>query len=161
MEAGESSSEINKNRVQVTRNVSRKKATATVTSEVPIMEVFKKMEQLSTTAEETETETASEADDLPDTLKMTMEHADSNEPIDFHCEAVKKDDGSVQYECKFVRTDSTSTTGESGSGAQDKLAKTKQDKFPRVTGKFSLNVPYVNFKIITCMSIMIFHNIID
>ena len=154
MEAGESSSEINKNRVQVTRNVTRKKATS-VTSEVPIMEVFKKMEQLSTTAEETESETASEADDLPDTLKMTMEHADSNEPIDFHCEAVKKDDGSVQYECKFVRTDSTSTSaGDSGSGAQDKLVKTKQEKFPRVTGKFSLNVPYVNSEFI--ISIMFF-----
>ena len=60
MEAGESSSKkINKNRVQVTR---RKKAAAgsSVTSELPIMEVFKKMEQLSTTAEETEAEAASD-----------------------------------------------------------------------------------------------------
>ena len=38
------------------------------------------------------------------------------------CEAVKKEDGSVQYECRF----SQETT-----------------QFPRVTGKFSLNVPYV------------------
>jgi uncharacterized protein YoxC len=64
MEAGESSSEINKSRVQVTRNVagSRKKATVSnlVSSEVPIMEVYKKMEQLSTTVEETEAETASD-----------------------------------------------------------------------------------------------------
>ena len=66
MEAGESSSEINKSRVQVTRNVtgSRKKATVTssnlVSSEVPIMEVYKKMEQLSTTVEETEAETVSD-----------------------------------------------------------------------------------------------------
>ena len=64
MEAGESSSEINKSRVQVTRNVtgSRKKATVLnlVSSEVPIMEVYKKMEQLSTTVEETEAETASD-----------------------------------------------------------------------------------------------------
>ena len=66
MEAGESSSEINKSRVQVTRNVtgSRKKATVNssnlVSSEVPIMEVYKKMEQLSTTVEETEAETASD-----------------------------------------------------------------------------------------------------
>ena len=60
MEAGESSSKkINKNRVQVTR---RKKAAAgsSVTSELPIMEVFKKMEQLSTTAEETEADVASD-----------------------------------------------------------------------------------------------------
>ena len=58
MEAGESSSKkINKNRVQVTR---RKKAAggSSVTSELPIMEVFKKMEQLSTTAEETEADVA-------------------------------------------------------------------------------------------------------
>ena len=64
MEAGESSSEINKSRVQVTRNVagSRKKATVSnlVSSEVPIMEVYKKMEQLSTTVEETEAETVSD-----------------------------------------------------------------------------------------------------
>ena len=66
MEAGESSSEINKSRVQVTRNVtgSRKKATVNssnlVSSEVPIMEVYKKMEQLSTTVEETEAETVSD-----------------------------------------------------------------------------------------------------
>ena len=65
MEAGESSSEINKSRVQVTRNVTgqRKKTTVTsnlVSSEVPIMEVYKKMEQLSTTIEETEAETASD-----------------------------------------------------------------------------------------------------
>ena len=66
MEAGESSSEINKSRVQVTRNVtgSRKKTTVTsnllVSSEVPIMEVYKKMEQLSTTVEETEAETVSD-----------------------------------------------------------------------------------------------------
>ena len=65
MEAGESSSEINKSRVQVTRNVtgSRKKTTVIsnlVSSEVPIMEVYKKMEQLSTTVEETEAETASD-----------------------------------------------------------------------------------------------------
>ena len=64
MEAGESSSEINKSKVQVTRNVtgSRKKATVSnlVSSEVPIMEVYKKMEQLSTTVEETEAETASD-----------------------------------------------------------------------------------------------------
>ena len=64
MEAGESSSEINKSRVQVTRNVTgqRKKTTVLnlVSSEVPIMEVYKKMEQLSTTVEETEAETASD-----------------------------------------------------------------------------------------------------
>ena len=66
MEAGESSSEINKSRVQVTRNVtgSRKQTTVTsnllVSSEVPIMEVYKKMEQLSTTVEETEAETVSD-----------------------------------------------------------------------------------------------------
>ena len=64
MEAGESSSEINKSRVQVTRNVTgqRKKTTVSnlVSSEVPIMEVYKKMEQLSTTVEETEAETASD-----------------------------------------------------------------------------------------------------
>ena len=65
MEAGESSSEINKSRVQVTRNVtgSRKKTTVIsnlVSSEVPIMEVYKKMEQLSTTVEETEAETVSD-----------------------------------------------------------------------------------------------------
>ena len=65
MEAGESSSEINKSRVQVTRNVtgSRKKTIVTsnlVSSEVPIMEVYKKMEQLSTTVEETEAETVSD-----------------------------------------------------------------------------------------------------
>ena len=78
-----------------------------------------------------------------------MEDADSNEPIDFHCEAVTKDDGSVQYECKFIRQDSTNNTTEnniqsSGSGAQDKPIKAaKKDSFPRVTGKFSLNVPYV------------------
>ena len=60
MEAGESSSKkINKSRVQVTR---RKKASAdsSVTSEFPIMEVYKKMEQLSTTAEEAEAEPASD-----------------------------------------------------------------------------------------------------
>ena len=64
MEAGESSSEINKSRVQVTRNVTgqRKKTTVSnlVSSEVPIMEVYKKMEQLSTTVEETEAETVSD-----------------------------------------------------------------------------------------------------
>ena len=64
MEAGESSSEINKSRVQVTRNVTgqRKKTTVLnlVSSEVPIMEVYKKMEQLSTTVEETEAETVSD-----------------------------------------------------------------------------------------------------
>ena len=59
------SSEIDKSRVQVTRNVtgSRKKTTVTsnlVSSEVPIMEVYKKMEQLSTTLEETEAETVSD-----------------------------------------------------------------------------------------------------
>ena len=63
MEAGELSSKINKSRVQVTRNVTGSRKTTVsnlVSSEVPIMEVYKKMEQLSTTVEETEAETASD-----------------------------------------------------------------------------------------------------
>ena len=86
------------------------------------MEVFKKMEQISTCDFDQD-----ELEDLPDTLKMTMESSESSEPIDFHCEAVKKDDGSVQYECRFVKED-----------------KKDRQNLPRVTtGKFSLNVPYV------------------
>lgn len=92
--------ENNKNRVHITRNSSRKKGEA---FDVPIMEVFKKLEQMTTSGKCEESDS-----ELPDTLKMTMEHADSNGPIDFHCEAVKKDDGSVQYECRFVRENNTS-----------------------------------------------------
>lgn len=101
------------NRVHITRNAknhtSAKKA---------IMDVIQKtFDDLNVTDE----------DELPDTLKMTMENPDNQEePLDFHCEAVKKDDGSVQYECKFV-------------------PEQKSDRVPKAAsmGKFSLNVPYV------------------
>merc|ERR550532_2947663 len=101
------------------------------------MEVYKKMEQLSTTVEETEAETVSdretsEADDLPDSIIV---NADSNEP--FHCEAVAKDDGSVQYECSATIDEAGSNSSQSGTGAQNKPVKAKQH------GKFSLNVSYV------------------
>ena len=106
-------------------------------SEVPIMEVFKEIEELSV-QDDLEDQGEDEKDDLPDTIKMTMENADdSNEPIDFHCEAVKKDDGSVQYECRFVQQN-----GGGGNGNEEAKCCPKTNKdFPRVTGKFSLNVP--------------------
>ena len=107
-----------KSLVQVTRNVARVRKSASVNQdqEVPIMEVFKKIERMTSRQDE---------EDLPDTLRMTMENPDiSNEPIDFHCEAVKKDDGSVQYECRFVQND------------QPGMPKTRVS-----TGKFSLNLP--------------------
>ena len=74
----------------------------------------------------------SEADDLPDSIIV---NADSNEP--FHCEAVAKDDGSVQYECSATIDEAGSNSSQSGTGAQNKPAKAKQH------GKFSLNVSYV------------------
>ena len=76
---------------------------------------------------------ASEADDLPDSIRIV--NPDSNEP--FHCEAVAKDDGSVQYECSATIDEAGSNSSQSGTGAQNKPAKTKQH------GKFSLNVSYV------------------
>ena len=110
----------NSKRVHVTRNNTRKKPV--MPEDLPIMEVFQKIQDLKLKGEEGPEEAEAEQE-MPSTLQMTMENADNtNEPIDFHCEAVKKEDGSVQYECRF----SKETT-----------------KFPRVTGKFSLNVPYV------------------
>ena len=80
------------------------------------MEVFKKIERMTS-----QHDLDNDDDDLPDTLKMTMENPDiSNEPIDVCCEAVKKDDGSVQYECRIVQNDAKNTAA---------------------VGKFSLNVP--------------------
>ena len=112
----------NAKRVHVTRNNTRKKPV--LPEDLPIMEVFQKIEDMRLKDEETEVTEEPEQEMMPSTLQMTMENADNtNEPIDFHCEAVKKEDGSVQYECRF----SKETT-----------------KFPRVTGKFSLNVPYVD-----------------
>ena len=108
----------NSKRVQVTRNNTRKKPV--LPEDLPIMEVFQKIEDMRLKDEEAE---EPDPQEMPSTLQMTMENADnSNEPIDFHCEAVKKEDGSVQYECRFTK---------------------ETTKFPRVTGKFSLNVPYV------------------
>ena len=105
----------NSKRVNVTRNTRKKPV---LPEDLPIMEVFQKIEDMRL---KDDIEDASSPQEMPDTLQMTMENADNtNEPIDFHCEAVKKEDGSVQYECRF----SKETT-----------------KFPRVTGKFSLNVP--------------------
>lgn len=102
------------NVVQITRNVKNHQFSAK-----KIMDVIQKsLDDL----------TVNEDEELPDTLKMTMENPDNvEEPLDFHCEAVKKDDGSVQYECKFV---------------QDDQQKTKMPKAASM-GKFSLNVPYV------------------
>ena len=111
------SSDQASHRVHVTRNAHRKKGVSTP-EDLPIMEVFQKIEDLSLNEDEQE---------MPETFQMTMENADdTNEPIDFHCEAVKKEDGSVQYECRFSQETSK--------------------QFPRVTGKFSLNVPYVALK---------------
>ena len=109
------SSDDRAKRVHVTRNT-RKKPVISTPEDLPIMEVFQKIEDLRLKEDQEEA--------MPDTFQMTMENADNTEePIDFHCEAVKKEDGSVQYECRFSQDQTT--------------------KFPRVTGKFSLNVPYV------------------
>ena len=107
--------------VQVTRNVDRFRKHTSATEEVPIMEVFKKIERMTSQHDQ------DLDDDLPDTLKMTMENPDiSNEPIDVCCEAVKKDDGSVQYECRIV---------------QNANAKNTTGAAVTTSGKFSLNVP--------------------
>lgn len=95
----------NKNPVRITRNRSSSKRGTDVHEELPIMEVFKKFEQMATEKNHrTNDYTASNDEDaMPDTLSMTMDQTDGNAPIDIHCEAVKKDDGSVQYECRFVQ----------------------------------------------------------
>ena len=104
----------NNNVVQVTRN--RKNPQDMPTG---IVDVIQKLELLSTTEEE-----------MPDTLKMTMDGQDGQEPIEAHCEAVSQNDGSVQYECRIIQT--TPATEQ----------KTKESTtMPRVTGKFSLNLP--------------------
>ena len=55
---------------------------------------------------------------------------DGQEPLEAHCEAVSQNDGSVQYECQIIQT--TPATKQ----------KTKDSTtMPRVTGKFSLNLP--------------------
>lgn len=89
-----------KNTVRITRNRSSSKR-VDVQDELPIMEVFKKFEQMTT--ENHREDHSSDQDVMPDTLRMTMDQTDGNAPIDIHCEAVKKDDGSVQYECRFVQ----------------------------------------------------------
>ena len=84
-----------------------------------IVSALQKLEELSTNEE------------MPDTLKMTMDGQDGEEPIEAHCEAVSKDDGSVQYECRFIHP--------------NQEIKMNKKAVPRVTGKFSLNLPYVSY----------------
>ena len=105
----------NNNVVQVTRNKKNPQQ-----DNIPAMaDVIQKLELLSSTEEE-----------MPDTLKMTMDGQDGQEPIEAHCEAVSQNDGSVQYECRIIQT--TPSTEQ----------KTKESTtMPRVTGKFSLNLP--------------------
>ena len=124
-EQSPSSDQASHHRVHVTRNTHRKKPVISTPEDLPIMEVFQKIEDMRLNEDGSGSDEQPEQE-MPDTFQMTMENADNtNEPIDFHCEAVKKEDGSVQYECRF----SQETT-----------------QFPRVTGKFSLNVPYVVLK---------------
>ena len=112
--------------VHVTRTKKPPLPSKTSPADMPIMDVIQKLEELSN-------------DDLPDTLKMTMDGQDGQEPIEAHCEAVKKDDGSVQYECRFVHT-------------KPKEPEITNVTPSRVTGKFSLNLPYVfeKKKVIEC-----------
>lgn len=113
-------------------HVTRSRTAPIASSSVPLQDVLQQVEEMSLqpVGDDQADHLLKDDDEMPDTLKMRMENPDGKS-LDCTCEAVSKDDGSVQYECKYVSSEPITTT-----------ALTK-DQPRMITGKFSLNVPYV------------------
>ncbi len=92
-------------------------------------------------------------DAMPDALEIKMENPDGNGgTVDCKCEAVAKDDGSVQYECRYeipsktnevINNSSSTLITSPPTGSKDSTPPRTTGTNARITGKFSLNVPYV------------------